>query len=359
MKIAVIYDRINKFGGAERLISFVADSLKAKDIYTLVYDEKKAKWAQKYNIHPSFLNKISFLRSRHQYLSLIAPLAFETFDLSDYDLVVSITSEYSKAVITKPETKHVCLCLTPTRYLWSARKQYVATPGMGKLSTLASMVLKKSKKYLQKADIIYSNRPDKIISISKEVQKRVKKYYKIDSDILYPPINFDYWSSVMRDQKDFYLVVSRLEPYKKVDLVIKTFEQLPDKKLVIVGIGSQIDKLKKISSKNITFKGQVSDHELRSLYSHAKALIFPQVEDFGLTALEAQAAGTPVIAYKKAGALETVLDGKTGIFFNKQTVNSLLMSLNKFEKHHFNPIDCRKNANKFSQKSFSKTLLIN
>lgn len=359
LRIALVYDRVNKFGGAERVVQSLHKLFPHAPLFTLVHQPKTSKWAKGIKVIPTFFNFFPWLRTRHQALALVAPLAFETFDLTQYDLVITITSESAKAVITKPETLHLCYCLTPTRYLWSGREEYKNNPEMGLISPLVKKILHKNINSLQKRDLALSFRPDKYISISKEVQKRVQKYYKQPSDVIYPPVNYDFFSKTKKTKGKYYLVVSRLVPYKKVDLVVKAFanQQLRNQKLIVVGKGSQLKKLKRLSTPNITFKTNSTDQQLRKLYTHAKAVIFPQVEDFGIVPLEAQSAGTPVLAYAAGGALETVIKGSTGLFFDKQTPSAIINAIKRFKAQNtVTPSKCRKNALSFSDTRFQKLL---
>ena len=346
MKVALVYDRVNKFGGAERVLLMLHQLFPDAPLYTLVYDKEKAKWASEINVVPTFLNKLPFLRNKHELLAPISPLAFETHDLSRYEVVISITSSDSKSVITRPDTLHICYCLTPTRYYWSGEEGYGQDI---KMKLLPGMI----KKYLRTVDLLTSQRPDEYIAISNEVSRRIKKYYLTDSHIVYPSIEDKFYtdSPLKKDARKYYLIVSRLVPYKKVDLAIKAFNFL-QKRLIIVGTGSEVDKLKKMAMDNIEFVGSVTDEELIKYYSKAKAVIFPQDEDFGLVPLEAQACGTPVIAYAKGGALETVEEGKTGLFFGEQTEDSLIEAVKKFEELEINYFDCVDQAKKFSQSKF-------
>ena len=261
------------------------------------------------DVRPSFLN-LPFLRSHHELLAPLAPLAFETFNFNDFNLVITITSESAKAVITKPNTLHVCYCLTPTRYLWSGQQEYLKQPGLGILSPLVKRYLHKNIKKYQKSDLYLSHRPDHYIAISKEVQSRIKRYYHRASSVIYPPINYDYFSRAPRLKRTHYLFVSRLVPYKKADLVIKAFAHpsLQSSNLTVVGSGSQSSSLKRLATHNVKFLSSVSDQQLRRLYASSKALIFPSHEDFGLVPLEAQACSTPVLAYNRGGARETVIE---------------------------------------------------
>lgn len=350
MKVAIVYDRVNKFGGAERFLQTILSIFPEAPLFTLVHDSKESSWALKTKVYATFLNKVPFLRSRHQILSPLAPMAFETLDLSPYDLVISVTSADAKAVITNSNQIHVCICLTPTRYLWSGHQYYSKDV---KMRLLPEFIFN----YFRFVDLIISTRPDFYIAISKAVSDRIQKYYQRPSQIIYPPLSNIFLNDKIKESKqDFYLVAGRLVRYKRNDLVIKCFNKLK-KKLIVVGIGEEMENLKKIAEGNITFLGQVTDKELIKLYQQAKALIFAGEEDFGLVPLESQSQGTPVIAYASGGATETVIEGVTGTFFRKQTIKSLSKALERFEKLEISPADCINNAKKFSEKKFTEQLL--
>ncbi len=344
-RIAICYDRVNKWGGAERVLLSLHELFPDATLFTSVYDPFGAPWAKDFSkIKTSFLQKIPFARKNHEYFALLMPVAFESFDFSEYDVVISVTSEAAKGIITGPNTIHICYCLTPTRYLWSGRKTYFDTAFKRYLSLPATI-------YLKHWDKIASKRPDQMVGISHEVNMRIKKYYNRSSTIIFPPVEVNKFAVVSKKRKDYYLIVSRLVHYKKVDLAIRTFNKL-NKKLIVVGTGREENKLRKFANTNITFITQVTDSELAKLYSEAKALIFPQREDFGLVAVEALASGTPVIAYKRGGAIDTVTEGITGVFFNKQTVKSLSDAIYSFESQHFNAKLLVEHAQKFSKTRF-------
>jgi glycosyltransferase involved in cell wall biosynthesis len=349
MRVAIVYDQVNKFGGAERLLLALKKIYPNAPIFTLVHNPNSASWASNSKVIPSPINAIKPLRTRHQWLSPIAPMMFETFNFNKFDVVISITRDNAKSIITKPETLHICYCLTPTRYLWGEVTEYAQDIKMKLIPNFL-------KKYFQAVDLLISKRPDRYIAISKEVKQRIKTHYNQNSTVIYPPIENKFYSKKplpLSERKD-YLVVSRLEPYKKTDLVINTFNHLQGETLKVVGTGSQTNKLKRLAKSNIHFLGQVSDQELIKLYANAKAVIFPQIEDFGLVPLEAQALGTPVIAYKKGGATETVVNNHTGILFNHQTVSSLTKAIKKFESgnHQITSKKCIQNALNFTQDRF-------
>lgn len=348
MKVALVYDRINKFGGAERLLLSLTRLFPNAPIYTLVHHPSTSDWAKDLRVIPTFLNHFGFLTQRHEWLAPLAPLAFETFDLSEFDMVISLTSGDAKSVITRPHQLHLCYCLTPTRYFWSGAQEYARDK---KLKLLPRFI----KNYFKTVDLLTSTRPDQYLSISREVQNRVKKYYKRKSLVIYPHIEDKFYSKkvIGSDKREFFLVVSRLVPYKKVDLVVEVFNQL-GLPLIIVGTGTELARLKRRARPNISFVGAVTDTQLIRYYRRAKALIFPQEEDFGLVPLESQASGTPVIAFGRGGALETVVNRQTGLFFAEQTEASLTSALLEFEKMTFSPRRCLQNALKFRQAVFSK-----
>ena len=371
MKTALVYDRVNKWGGAERVLLALHEMFPDAPLYTSVYDEKRAPWAKVFpRVIPSFLQKIPGANSRHEWLAAMMPIAFETLDFTGYDLVISVTSEAAKGVITRPPAKHVCYCLTPTRYLWSHRDEYFK-------GTTLKTISKPVVSYLRYWDRIAAQRPDIIISISTAVKDRVRKYYERESEVIFPPVEIEKFqipnsppsprlrraSKFQIEDKDYFLIVSRLVPYKKVDLAIEAFNEL-GYSLVVVGTGSEENKLKSMSKNNITFRGFVSEEELVSYYQNAKALIFPQEEDFGIVAVEAQAVGAPVIAYKKGGALDTVIDPSvgsgrfaTGIFFKEQTKESLIKAVKHYDDSNQRSEmsrECIKNAKKFSKERFKK-----
>ena len=267
--------------------------------------------------------------------------------------MISITSEAAKGIVTKPKTFHLCYCLTPTRYLWSGYQDYFQNKAFRFLT-------KPIISYLRYWDRIASQRPDIYLAISKNIKKRIKKYYHRDSKVIYPPIDIQKWNlpaeSEREKKEDYFLVVSRLVKYKKVDLVIKVFNKL-GLPLKIVGIGNQERKLKRLARKNIEFLGQLTDKQLLGYYQKSQAVIFPQEEDFGLVPLEGQACGRPVIAYRKGGALETVIEGKTGLFFGSQTQKALIKVVRKFALIKFSPQACRQNAERFNQERFKREIV--
>lgn len=362
LKVAIVYDRANKLGGAERLLLSLSKIFPRAHLFTSVYNPQTAKWASSFDrVYTSFLQKFPVARSWHKGFGWLMPIVFESFSFENFDLVISVTSEAAKGIITKPYTKHICYMLTPTRYLWSHYDVYFQ-------NSFLRFFSKPIVSYLRLWDRTVANRPDKILSISRRVKDRVKKYYGIDSKVVYPPFSFGSFdflekkkfskSSEFRN-KDYYLVVSRLEKYKKIDLVIESFKVLK-RPLIIVGVGSQLRYLERISSgfSNIHIVGKiVDDFSMSFYYKNAKALIMPQEEDFGLVSLEAQNFGVPVISYKESGAAETIVNGETGLLFDRQSVDSLVDAICRFDKMTFIDSSFRRNLERFSFDNFRMSFL--
>lgn len=349
MKVALVYDRINKWGGAERILLSLHEVWPNAPLYTGVYNRHTVQWAEEFDIRPTFVQKFPLAKTKHEFYPWLLTVGFETLNLDEYDIVISVTSAEAKGVITKPNTLHICYCLTPTRYLWSHKYIYLQSKGRV-FRTIAAPVLS----YLRSWDQIAASRPDYYLSISKHVQKRVKKYYQRESEVIYPPVDVKW--EMRREKKDlttYYLVVSRLVPYKRVDIAIKAANKLK-LPLVIVGEGSEKKKLQKIAGDNIKFVSGLTDRQLLRYYQDCRALIVSQEEDFGLAAIEVQACGKPVLAYKRGGALETVIEGKTGEFFGQQTVESLVQVLERFKPQKYVSDDCIKNARRFSKEEFKR-----
>jgi glycosyltransferase involved in cell wall biosynthesis len=349
MKVALVYDRLNKMGGAERVLLALHKLFPQAPLYTSVYDKKKAPWASVFEVKVSFLQNFPW-STHHEAYAFLMPIAFESFNFDEYDLVISVTSEAAKGIITKPKTKHICYCLTPTRYLWSGYEEYFK-------NSLFKLISKPFIFCLKFWDKIAAQRPDAYIAISKEVQRRVEKYYGRDSVVVYPPVPTLGLSQNLKSQnRDYFLVVSRLVSYKRIDLAIKAFNELK-LPLKIIGKGAEKNRLKAMAGSTIEFLDYLTDKELVRYYSGCRALVFPGLEDFGLTILEAQSFGKPVIAFIAGGALETIIEGKTGKFFDKQNVESLMGAVKQFESLVIDPKDCREQARKFSFEQFETNFM--
>jgi glycosyltransferase involved in cell wall biosynthesis len=357
LRIALVYDRVNKFGGAERILLALHRIWPQAPLYTSVYDRQGAPWTRDFQVIPSWLQKIPGAKKHHEFFPWLMPLTFEQFNFKDYDLVISVTSAEAKGVMTQPKTLHLCYCLTPTRYLWSSYKHYLKNPRFGLLNPLAMIFLRPMLSYLKKWDQVASQRPDHYLAISQTVQKRIKKYYHRDAEIIYPPVDVNKFKPTRRyllDARRYFLVVSRLVSYKRVDIIVEAFNQL-GLPLKIIGDGTERKRLEKKAKSNIEFLGQdLTDEQLINYYQECLALVFGGQEDFGLVSLEAQACQKPVIAYKMGGIAETVIDGRTGILFARQTTADLIKAIKKFDPKKFKGQDCRQNALKYSQEKFKQ-----
>lgn len=358
MKVALVYDRVNKFGGAERVLLALHKIWPDAPLYTAVYDNKGAWWADNFKIVPSFIQNFPGVKRHHEIYPWLMPFAFESFNFSDFDLVISVTSAEAKGIITGPNTLHLCYCLTPTRYLWANYNYYLNHPQYGLLNPLAKLTMKPILARLKKWDQIACHRQDFYIAISKTVAQRIKKYYHCDSEVIYPPVDTEKFYSkgralnVKAGPLHYFLVVSRLVPYKRIDIVIAAFNKL-GLPLKIIGDGVEREFLKRKAKANIQFlTKQLTDGELLSYYENCSAVVFSGEEDFGIAVLEAQACGKPVIGYKMGGVAETVIDGKTGVLFYPQTVEALIKAVKSFKARNFEAEACCKNAQKFSKKNF-------
>lgn len=346
IKVALVHDYLVEYGGAERVLECFSQIFPDAPIYTLIYDKKLAnRILPGKTIRGSFLQKIPFSKSFHRLFPLLMPTAIEDFDLNYYDLVLSDSASFAKGVITSPSTKHICYCHTPTRYVWDDCHKYVR-----EFSYPLSLrqLIPFGLNYVRIWDRLASLRVDEYIANSKLVADRLKKYYKRESEVINPPVFIEellspqdqkkrglYFekSKFSSQKKGYYLMLGRLMSYKKFDLGIKAFNKL-GLPLKIVGGGPELNHLKKIASPNIEFTGSLPprDSRVAEYFAGAKALIFPQEEDFGIVALESMISGKPVIAYRAGGALEAVKENFTGLFFDRQNVESLIEVVNDFEE---------------------------
>jgi glycosyltransferase involved in cell wall biosynthesis len=349
MKVALVYDRVNKWGGAERVLLTLHQIWPEAPLYTSVYNPKTAPWAKVFKVIPSFLQGFPGAKTNHEFYAPLMPLAFESFNFDDYDTVISVTSEAAKGIITKPKTLHLCYCLTPTRYLWSGYEEYLG-------DSVKRLAFSLPINYLRRWDRVAAQRPDEYIAISRTVQERIKKYYGRESKIIYPGVDlkkFQISNLKSQSENQYFLIASRLVEYKKIDLVVKAFNEL-GWELKVVGTGREMVRLKRMAGENIHFLEHLTDRALLDYYQNCQAVIFPQEEDFGIVPLEAQACGKPVIAYRSGGATETIIKGKTGLFFYPQKVEGLVRTLKQFKAGDFSKENCRQQAEKFSQEGFKK-----
>ncbi|MFA6322986.1 MAG: glycosyltransferase [Candidatus Buchananbacteria bacterium] len=352
MKIALVHDHLIQDGGAERVLDVFQNMWPNSRIYTLLYDQKKL--GQSFDpkkIHTSFLQNWSGSLKHYQWFLPLMPTATESYDLMNYDVVLSSCSAMAKGVITRSNTLHFCYCHTPTRYLWSDTHRYVDELKYNRLvKKIIPLILNKLRMW----DFSAAQRVDYFIANSKNVSDRIKKYYRRDSIIIHPPVETDKFF-ISENVGKYYLTGGRLVAYKRFDIAIQAFNRLGIP-LKIFGTGPEEENLKKMAKKNIEFIGKVGFDELKKEYSQAIAFIHPQIEDFGITAVESMAAGRPVIAYAAGGACETVVEGKTGTFFEDQTWESLADVVVRFKPENFNARAIKDYAGQFSVERFEKEI---
>jgi glycosyltransferase involved in cell wall biosynthesis len=354
MKVALVHDYLNQMGGAERVVMAFHDIFPDAPIYTSIYDPERVDPAfRTMDIRTSFMQKFPLVTKYHQPYLPFYPFAMESLDLRDYDLVLSSSSAFGKGVITGPETLHICYCHTPMRWCWNY-DEYVEREQLG---TMARTILPFLITGLRVWDQTTAMRVDYFIANSPVVAERIQKYYRREAVVIPPPVEagrFPFDPTLEPD--DYFLIVSRLIPYKRIDLAIEACNllQLP---LVIIGSGRDLDRLKKLAGPTIRFMGRLSDEEVTYYYTHCRALLFPGEEEFGITPLEAQAAGRPVIAYGAGGALASVVDGITGVFFREQTVDSLVGTLASFNERMYNPDVIHNHALEFDMPRFRRRIL--
>lgn len=352
-RIALVCDWLTSWGGAERVMFALHLLFPDAPIYTTIYDPSNLPMFSQAQVIPSWLQKMPGAKRHHPWYYPWMPRVFESLDLRDYDLVISSSHSAAKGIITKAETLHVSYCHSPPRYLWDDAHRYLQEypwPRWLKYTLIPGFLHR-----LRVWDRAAADRVDFFVANSHAIAQRIRKYYHRTSTVIYPPVETERLAS-SKPREDFFLAVGRLIPYKRFDLVIEAFNRLKWP-LKIAGVGHQRRTLERMAGPTIEWLGWVSEEELRSLYGRAKALIFPQVEDFGITAVEAMAQGCPVVAYSGGGALETVIEGVSGTFFEEQTVEALVEKLTSFEVDAFDSKRVRRHAEQFGAAVFNRTFL--
>ncbi len=354
LKVALVHDYLNQMGGAERVVLAFSELFPDAPLYTSIYDPRRVDPAfQKIDIRTSFMQKMPLVKKHHQPFLPLYPFAMERLDLRGYDLVLSSSSAFGKGVITKPETMHICYCHTPMRWCWNY-DEYVEREQLGKL---ARSILPFLITGMRVWDQTSAMRVDHFIANSPIVAQRIAKYYRRDAVVIPPPVEASRFTFDPTIQpEDYFLIVSRFMPYKRIDLAIRACNQL-QLPLVIIGKGRDEPQLKKIAGPTIRFLGGISDAEVRHYYAHCRALLLPGEEDFGITPLEAQASGRPIIAYGAGGALASIIDGVTGVFFHEQTVESMAEALSSFDERHYDSQTIRNHALEFDKPRFHRRIL--
>jgi len=356
MKIAIVHDWLVTYAGSERVLSAILEIFPSADLFAIIDflpDVDRKKYLQNKKAKTSFLQKFPFVKTKYQFYFPFMPLAVESFDLSEYNLIISSSHAFAKGVITGPYQLHISYVHTPIRYAWDLQEEYLKKSGFhkGLKGFLARWLLYKVRIW----DIRTANLVDEFVANSRFIAQRIRKYYRRSATVIYPPVEVENFE-VSTKKENFYLTVSRLIPYKRVDLIVQAFFQMPDKKLVVIGDGPELKKIKSLAGKNVELLGYQSHEVVKDYLKRAKAFIYAALEDFGIVVVEAQACGTPVIAYARGGAGETIINEETGILFKHQRVEDIVSAVKVFEKieDKFDSYKIRKHAEKFSKVHFKK-----
>ncbi|MGC8617070.1 MAG: glycosyltransferase family 4 protein [Desulfurella sp.] len=354
MKVALVHDWLPILGGAEKVLESIYE-LYPSDIYTLLKNDDALKGSvfESAKIYTSFIQNLPFSKTKYRSYLPFFPFAIEQFDLSAYDLIVSSSYAVAKGVNVNPDQIHICYCHSPMRYAWDMYFEYLKDANLEK--GLKALFAKIVLHYIRIWDYASAQRVDYFVANSINVAKRIKKYYGKQSTVIYPPVDVEKFE-LCEQKEDFYLTASRLVPYKKIDLIVEAFSNMPEKKLIVCGDGPQLELIKKKATNNIEIVGYAKFDTLKHYMQKAKAFVFAAKEDFGIVPVEAMSCGTPVIAYKNGGVLETVVDNVTGMFFEEQSVSSIIKAIVAFEskKDNFDPTIIRKHALNFSKERFKE-----
>lgn len=358
MKVAIVQEWLVTVGGSDKVVKAILDVFPDADIYTLVAkkevcDELGIPWEK---VHTSFIQKMPLGTKKHRAYLPLFPFAIEQFDLRGYDVVISSSHCVAKGILTKADQLHICYCHSPIRYCWDMYNEYLEESHLDKgfKSWLVRLMLHPIRQF----DAIAGSRVDYYISNSDYVGQRIRKTYRRKATTIHPNIDISNFE-LCNDKQEYYLASSRLVAYKKIDTIIEAFNQMPDKKLVVIGGGPNLEAYSKLAKDNVTVMGYQPFDVLKDKMQHAKAFVFAADEDFGMIPIEAQSCGTPVIAYGHGGSLETVNGGKTGLFFYEQTPEAIVEAVNKFEamgSQPFAPADCRQWAEGFSEERFKRKI---
>lgn len=353
MRVAVVHDWLNVYAGSEKVLEQILKLVPEADVYALVdfLPDDQRGFLNGKAVTTSKLQHMPFARKHYRQYLAIMPLMVEQFNLSQYDLVISSSHAVAKGVITGPGQVHVCYCHSPIRYAWDLQHQYLAESRLtrGLKSLLARMILH----YIRLWDVRTSNGVDTFVANSSFVARRIQKTYRRDSVVIYPPVDVSGFQ-LRTDKEDFYLTASRFVPYKRIDLIVEAFTHMPDKKLVVIGDGPDYNKVKMKAGSNVELLGYQPTEVLRDYMQRARGFVFAAEEDFGIIPVEAQACGTPVIGYGRGGLLDTVIPNKTGVFFDEQSIDSIVQAVNTFESTstNFSPAEIRTHAESFSTERF-------
>lgn len=357
-RIAVVHDWLLTHAGAEKVLGEILAAFPSADVFSLVdfVPQPQRSFLAGKSVHTSFMQQLPWARSKYRSYLALMPFAVEQLDVSAYDLVISSSHAVAKGVLTGPDQLHVCYCHTPIRYAWDMQHQYLKEAGLekGVKAWIARWLLHKIRLW----DVRTSNGVDDFVANSNFIRRRIHKVYRREARVIYPPVDVERFA-LQESKKDFYFTASRMVPYKKMPMIVQAFSRMPDRRLIVIGDGPDMAQCLAMAGPNIQIMGYQADEVLRDHMQRAKAFIFAAEEDFGITPIEAQACGTPVIAFGKGGALETVRGlpsaKPTGLFFGEQTSESLMEAVIQFEKTGAALIqaqDCRENAERFSSQRF-------
>jgi len=356
-KVALVCDWLTNMGGAEKVVLAIAKAYPDAPIYTSVFTPETMPAFKDLDIRTTYLQKLpGFLRRKHQLFPVLRAHAFSHLDLSEYDIVISMASAEAKAIRVREGATHICYCHTPTRYYWSHYEEYRREPGFGVLNPLIRLIIPPFVRWMRKLDLQAAKGVDYFIANSKTVAARIQKYYGRKSFVLNPPVDMRRFRNLdINGPREGLIAVGRQVPYKRIDLAVEACSEfmLP---LKVYGDGSEHERLVAMAGPTVEFIMHANDHQVVQALARAQAYIMPQEEDFGIVQIEAMGAGTPVIAYSVGGSQDAVIDGKTGLFFHKQTAESLAEALQEFTSVKFNHTAIQKHAEKFSEENFIRTL---
>ncbi|MFV5348171.1 glycosyltransferase family 4 protein [Acinetobacter soli] len=358
LNIAIVADWLVSYAGAERVISEMINIFPKSDLFSVIdfLDDQGRMHFQNKHAETTFIQKFPMAKTKYRNYLPFMPLAIEQLDVSQYNIVISSSHAVAKGVLTGPDQLHISYVHSPIRYAWDLQHQYLNELGLNK--GIKSLIIRWLLHKIRMWDLRTANGVDHFVANSKFIARRIHKVYGRNADVIYPPVNTDQF--LPHEQKqNFYLTASRMVPYKKIDLIVEAFSRMKDKKLVVIGDGPDMNKIKSKATSNIEILGYQSNSVMQDYMRNAKGFVFAAEEDFGITPVEAQASGTPVIAFGKGGTLETVNSynhsSPTGVFFYKQDINSIIEAIQLFEKkiEIFTPQNCRENSLRFSRQRFN------
>lgn len=357
MRVAIVHEWFITYAGSERVLEQILDLYPQADLFAIVdfLNNDERKFLKNKEVKTSFIQKLPFAKTKYKNYLFLMPIAVEQFDLSEYDLIISNSHAVAKGILTSPSQLHICMCHSPIRYAWDLQHQYLKESNLkGIKLSIARLILH----YMRIWDYRTSFGVNEFIANSKFISGRIKKVYGRDSTVIYPPVDTEKFI-LEKNKKSYYLTVSRFVPYKKIDLIAEAFSKMPDRELIIIGNGSEYNKIKeKCSQGNIKLLGYQSTEVIINYMKEAKAFIFAAEEDFGIVPVESQSCGTPVIAFSKGGTKETVIpygeSNPTGIFFDKQDVESIINAVKYFDNININSEDCRQNSLKYNTERFKR-----